>query len=61
MADDLQISEDADDQEQIPPLSAEARMLEESSAALAGVVGMSPKQRYLQFDESLGKTFLHDR
>ena len=35
--------------------SEEQRVMEESSAALAGVVGMSPKQRYLRFEEELGK------
>ena len=29
----------------------EQRVMEESSAALAGVVGMSPKQRYLCFED----------
>ena len=36
------------------PQSEEQRVMEESSAALAGVVGMSPKQRYLCFEEKLG-------
>ena len=35
--------------------SEEQRVMEESSAALAGVVGMSPKQRYLCFEEELGR------
>ena len=56
------LNEENEDQDaHVIPRSAEEKIFEESSAALAGVVLMSPKQRYLRFDESLGKTFLHNR
>lgn len=54
-------SEETDDQNSPVPQSAEERIHEETKSALAGVVDMSPKQRYLRFDESLGKSFLHNR
>lgn len=38
----------------------ESRIIEEQAAFLAGVAGVSPKQRYLRFEESLGESALHN-